>query len=348
MYKQQQTGCANLLMSIRKGTLPMERRTFLSAIGASLLACTSLARAQSSYPKSPVRMIVPYSAGGGIDAIARLVAQGMGKILEQTFIVENRGGAGGLIGADMVARATPDGYTVLLAGNSELTITPWLQPSVNYVASRDFIPLVLISQSPNVLVGNPTFTGMPLKAAFAEAEKTTGGVTIATPGNGSPHHIAVEMLKEATGLDIIHVPYKGAGPATVAALGGEVNFALVGAPPVLPHIATNKLVALAVSQKERTPLLPDVPTLGEALEITNSEDLVAWYGLLVPTGTPADVVNKLEQAALSMLQQAETQAQFTALGTELVGMPGHQFAQRIAHESEHFRAIIQSRNLSNT
>lgn len=324
----------------------MKRRTFLSAAGASLLACTPMARAAETYPKAPVRMIVPYAAGGGADAIARILALGMADTLKQSFIVENRGGAGGLIGADLVARSVPDGHTILMAGNPELTITPWLQEKVGYSATRDFRPVVLVSQSPNILVAPPRSGHTSLKEALDVAAQSPGGITIATPGSGTPQHIAVEMLKTETGLEIIHVPYKGAGPATIAVLGGEVAFALVGAPPTLPHIASNKLTALTVTQPERSPLLPGVPTLGEALGIMDTEDLVTWYGLLVPADTPEHAVKQLERAAFHTLGQAGMREKFATLGTDLVGMPSQEFAQRMERESARFRALIERLQLS--
>ncbi|MBP0632738.1 tripartite tricarboxylate transporter substrate-binding protein [Cupriavidus sp. AcVe19-1a] len=318
----------------------MHRRTFMGALGASLLATLEPAWAQG-YPNAPVRMIVPYAAGGGADAIARLLGQGMGNELRQSFVVDNRPGAGGMMGAEAVAKASPDGYTVLVAGNPELTITPWLQAKTSYAPITDFTPVVLISQSPNVLVANASLGAKTLRAAFDAAKRRPGGISVGTPGNGSPQHIALELLRAQTGLDIVHVPYKGAGPATVAALGGEVTFALVGAPPLLPHIASGKLVPLAVTQPRRSPLLPNVPTLGEAMGVMRDDDFVAWYGLLVPSRTPADVVAQLERAAFTVLKRPDTRARFSAIGTDLVSMPGAQFAERMRSESARYRDIIR-------
>lgn len=318
----------------------MHRRTAVAALGACALAAMRPAFAQS-YPSQPVRMIVPYAAGGGIDAVARLLAQGLGEELNRSFIVDNRGGAGGMLGAELVAKATPDGYTVLLAGNPELTITPWLQAKAAYAPLSDFTPVVLVSQSPNLLVAQAALGARTLRSALTAAQATPAGLTIGTPGNGSPQHIAVELLRSQTGLDIVHVPYKGAGPATVAALGGEVAFALVGAPPVLPHLASGKLMALAVTQPRRSPLVPDVPTIGEAMGILKDEDFVAWYGLLVPTRSPTEVVQKLERAALAVLQRPETRARLAGLGTDVVGLAGPAFAQRMRAESKQYGDIIR-------
>lgn len=318
----------------------MQRRTALTALGTSMLGAMAPAWAQG-FPSAPIKLIVPYSAGGGADAVARLLALGMGEELKQGVIVDNRAGAGGMVGAEATAKAAPDGYTVLFGGNPELTIVPWLHPKLPYAPLTDFTPVVLVSQSPNVLVANASLSAKTLRAALDAARKAPGGITIGTPGNGTPQHIAVELLKQQTGMDIVHVPYKGASPATVAALGGEVSFALVGAPPLLPHLASGKLVPLAVTQPKRSPLLPEVPTVGEAIGLMRDDDFVAWYGVLVPSRTPPEVVKQLEKAAFAVLKRPDTRAKFAALGTDLAAMPGDQFAQRMRNETKLYGDIIK-------
>ena len=318
----------------------MQRRTLLTALGVSMLGTGRLAWAQA-YPSQPVRMIVPYSAGGGIDAVARLVGQGVGEALQQSFVIDNKAGAGGMLGAEAVAKAPPDGYTILFAGYPELTIAPWLQAKASYVPLTDFTPVVLISQSPNILVANAKLGAKTLSEALSAARNSPAGLTIGTPGNGTPQHIAVELMRAQTGMDIVHVPYKGAGPATIAALGGEVSFALVGAPPLLPHIQTGKLVALAITQPKRSPLVPNIPTIGEALGIMRDTDFVAWYGILVPARSPAEVAQKLEKAALAMLQKPEVRAKLAAMGTDVVGISGAQFAERMRTESKQYGEIVK-------
>ncbi len=318
----------------------MQRRTLLTALGVSMLGTGRLAWGQA-YPSQPVRMIVPYSAGGGIDAVARLVGQGVGEALQQSFVIDNKAGAGGMLGAEAVAKAPPDGYTILFAGNPELTIAPWLQAKASYAPLTDFTPVVLISQSPNILVANAKLGAKTLSEALSAARNSPAGLTIGTPGNGTPQHIAVELMRAQTGMDIVHVPYKGAGPATIAALGGEVSFALVGAPPLLPHIQTGKLVALAITQPKRSPLVPNIPTIGEALGIMRDTDFVAWYGILVPARSPAEVAQKLEKAALAMLQKPEVRAKLAAMGTDVVGISGAQFAERMRTESKQYGDIVK-------
>lgn len=319
----------------------MKRRTMLGVIGAvSAGWLTFPANAARTYPSTPIRMVVPYAAGGGIDAVARMLAQGMAEELHQPVVVDNRGGAGGVLGAEAVAKAQPDGYTVLLAGNPELTITPQLQKT-NYSATTDFAPVVLVSQSPNILVASPALGAKTLREALEAARKKPGGISIGTPGNGSPQHVAVEVLRMQTGLDIMHVPYKGAAPATIAALGGEVSFALVGAPPVLPHINSGKLVGYAITQPARSPLVPNIPTLGEALGIMQKDDFVTWYGLLVPANTPADAVDALSKAAFAVLKRPDARPRLAALGTDLVAMPSAPFAERMRQEAQLYGEVIK-------
>lgn len=319
----------------------MKRRTVLAALSAATAAWPMLpAMAAQPYPRSPIRVVVPYTAGGGIDVVARMLAQGMTDTLHQPMVVENRGGAGGLLGAEVVARAPADGYTVLLAGNPELTITPQLQKA-SYSAVSDFAPVVLISQSPNILVASPALGGKTLRDALDAAKKRPGGISIGTPGNGSPQHIAVEVLRAQTGLDIMHVPYKGAAPATVAALSGEVSFALVGAPPVLPHLSSGKLLGYAVSQPVRSPLVPSIPTFGEALDVMHKDDFVTWYGLLVPAQCPPEVVDALSKAASSVLRRSDTRQRLAAQGTDLVAMPSAQFAEKMRRETQVYGDIIK-------
>lgn len=319
----------------------MKRRRMLGMMGIASAGWLTLpAQAARPYPSAPIRMVVPYAAGGGIDAVARMLAQGMAEELHQPVVVDNRGGAGGVLGAEVVAKAQPDGYTVLLAGNPELTITPQLQKT-NYNASTEFAPVGLVSQSPNILVASPALGAKALRAALEAAKQKPGGIAIGTPGNGSPQHVAVEVLRMNTCLDIMHVPYKGAAPATIAALAGEVSFALVGAPPVLPHISSGKLVGYAITQPARSPLVPNIPTLGEALGIMQKDDFVTWYGLLVPANTPADAVDALSKATFSVLERGDSRARLAALGTDLVAMPSAQFAERMRQEVRLYGEVIK-------
>jgi len=326
----------------------MKRRTFLAALGASsLFGLIRAASAGEAFPSAPVKMIVPYAAGGGLDTVTRVLAKGMSEDLKQAFVVDNRPGGGGTIGAGIVSRAAPDGYTLLMAGNPELTITPWLQKAL-YSAVKDFTPIVLVAQSPNVIVASASLGGKSLRDTLNAAEGTATGIAIGTPGNGSPQHIAVEVLKAQTGLKITHVPYKGAAPAVTAVLGGEVPFALIGAPPVIPHLKSGKLIGLAVTQPKRSSLLPDIPTMGEAMNVMGNDDFVTWYGMLAPARTANDIVQTLERAAFAILKRPDTRLQFAALGTDLVAMPSAEFAERMRHDSTMYSELIKKLEIKTT
>jgi tripartite-type tricarboxylate transporter receptor subunit TctC len=323
----------------------MNRRELLTLMGGATFSYASQAQTPA-YPNAPLRMIAPYAAGGGLDSVARILAQALGEQLGQSVIVDNRPGAGGTIGANAVAKAAPDGYTVLMAGNPELTIATALGTKLPYIATTDFTPVMLVSQSPNVLVAHPSLGANTLARVLDMGRRKTAQLSIATPGNASPQHITCEALKSVTGIDILHVPYKGAGPATIAVLSGEVKLALVGAPPVLPHIKAGKLLALAVTQQVRSPLLPDVPTVTEATGVLKGDDFVTWYGLLLPARTPAAVVQLLEKTVTSILEKAEIKDKLVALGTDLQGIPGAKFSERIRQETVRYAELIKRHNIS--
>lgn len=314
------------------------RRTALAALLTAPFARAS--RAQS-YPTGPVRVVVPYAAGGGLDTVTRLLAEALAQRLGHPFNVDNRPGGGGMIGAELVAKASPDGQTLLMAGNPELTITPSVVGRAPYDASTDLAPIVLVAQSPNVLVANASLGGKTLREAIDASRAQKRHLSVGTPGNGSPQHIAVEVMQSALGTELTHVPYKGAGPAVIAVLGGEIPLALVGAPPALPHIKAGKLVPLAVTQPARSPLLPDVPTIGQAMGVLADADFVTWYGLMAPARTPAAIVQSLEYAAMAWLGAPEVRVRMNQLGTDVVAAPSAQFAERLRQEAKVYAEIVR-------
>jgi tripartite-type tricarboxylate transporter receptor subunit TctC len=323
----------------------MNRRELLVWMGGTSLIATSFAQAPS-YPNAPLRIIAPYAAGGGLDSVARIVAQALAEQLGQSVVVDNRPGAGGTIGANAVAKAAPDGYTLLMAGNPEVTIATALGTKLPYTSATDFAPIVLVSQSPNVLVAHPSLGANTLARVLEMGRRKTMQLSIASPGNASPQHITIEALKSVTSIDILHVPYKGAGPATIAVLSGEVKLALVGAPPVLPHIKAGKLLALAVTQQVRSPLLPDVPTVTESTGLLKGDDFLTWYGLLLPARTPPTILQLLEKTVNSILERADIKDKFAALGTDLQGTPSAKFAERIRQETTRYTELIKRHNIS--
>ena len=322
----------------------MNRREILALMSGTSMACASFAQTPT-YPNAPLRMIAPYAAGGGLDSVARILAQALGEQLGQPVVVDNRPGAGGTIGANAVAKAAPDGYTLLMAGNPELTIATALGTKLPYAVATDFAPVVLVSQSPNVLVAHPSLGANTLARVLDMGRRKTVQLSVATPGNASAHHITCEALKSVTGIDILHVPYKGAGPATIAVLSGEVKLALVGAPPVLPHIKAGKLLALAVTQQVRSPLLPDVPTVTEATGFLKGDDFLTWYGLLLPARTPPAVVQMLEKTVSVILEKPEVREKLAMLGTDLQNTPSARFTERMRVETVRYAELIKLHNV---
>ncbi|WP_423459819.1 Bug family tripartite tricarboxylate transporter substrate binding protein [Ottowia sp. VDI28] len=315
----------------------------------ALTTLTCLAAPQAwpqvpSYPTKPIRMVLPYAAGGGLDGITRLVAQAMSEKLGQSIVVENKGGAGGMIGAEAVAKATPDGYTLLMAGNPELVINPTLMPGARYDVTRDFIPIMLVAESPNVLVAQTGFN-INLREIANGAQHADAPLTVGTPGQGSPQHLTVAVLKSKSKLDLIHIPYKGAGPAVIDVLGGQVRLALTGAPPLIPHIKSGKLKAIAVTQPKRSELLPDIPTLEEALGVTGMDNYSTWYGLLAPAQTPPVVVEALQKSVSAALARPDIKAKINEMGSEVVALPAAAFAERIKREHKRYEDIIRRFNI---
>lgn len=314
-------------------------------VGAAALAALVInmggqqAQAQAAWPTKPINMVVPYAAGGGIDAIARLVAQSMSETLGQPIVIENKGGGGGVIGATVVAKAAPDGYTILMAGNPELVINPTLMPGVQYNVARDFVPVMLVAESPNVIVAHPSVKAT-LKEIVGGAYRG-GTLTIGTPGQGSPQHLTVEVMRSLGQADFVHVPYKGAGPAIKDVLGGQTALALTGAPPLLPHIRSGNLRALAVTQPSRSDLLPDIPTFEEASGFKGMETYSTWYGLLVPAGTPVSVVSALHKAAAATLERSDIRSRLREMGTEVVALPTEAFGERIGIELKRYESVIR-------
>lgn len=294
-----------------------------------------------TYPDRPIRMIVPYSAGGGIDASARVFAKAMSQDLHTPIIVENRPGAGGMIGAEAVVRAAPDGYTVLFAGNPELTSSPRFYTHAPYDPIKDLKPVAMVAESPTVVVASPSLDAATLKEALAQGRRDPSLLTVATAGVGTTHHFALEALKHKSGVNLLHVPYKGAAPATMAVLGGQTKMAIVGLPPALPYIKSGRLRAYAVLQPQRSRFLPGVPTIKEATGLDGLDFFATWYGLVVPAGTAQPVVAVLENAARRVLAEPQLARNLAAQGTEVRPLFGKDFAQRILHEWEQYGQLAR-------
>lgn len=265
------------------------------------------------YPAKTIRMLAGFPPGGGVDSLARLFGQKFGETWGHNVIVDNRTGAGGNIATDIVAKAVPDGHTLLMAVSS-LAINPSLY-KIPYDTEKDLAPISLLTVAPNIIVAHPSLPVQSLRELAALAKSKPGQLTYASPGSGQASHLAMELFAQMTGTKYIHVPYNGGGPSIVAALAGQTQLLTGALPTLMPHVRSGKLKALAVTSPQRTQLAPDVPTVAEGAGLPGYEADV-WYGMLAPAGTPAYIVNKLNAEIARLLQQRDVRDRFATLGFE--------------------------------
>jgi tripartite-type tricarboxylate transporter receptor subunit TctC len=304
--------------------------------GAALLMC---ALAQAQYPARPVKIVVPSTAGDGSDVLARTLAKAIAESVGQQFVIENKPGAGGSIGADAVAKAAADGYTLFLGNGSSHGVTPGLYPRLPYDSVGDFAPIALISTAANVLVVG---AGVPA-ASYADfarlAREQPGRVTIASAGNGSLSHLSVELLRSMGRLDLLHVPYKGAAPGIADVAGGQVQAMIINIPSVMPLVKAGKLKALAATSARRPASLPEVPTLAES-GVAGYETL-AWFGLLAPARTAPDIVAALQREVQKALVRPEVRETLARLGAEASGLGPADFLAFIKSEIAKYGKVIK-------
>jgi tripartite-type tricarboxylate transporter receptor subunit TctC len=296
----------------------------------SALLCTATAAQTAAYPTRPVRFIVPSAAGGGTDIIARAISLKLAESLGQQFVVDNRPGAGQMIGIELAAKAPPDGHTILMAA-STLAINPVMYKKVSYDPLRDFAPVTQAASLPNVLVVHPSLPVNSVAELIAYARQRPGQLNFASAGIGTSPQMSIELLKSMAGIDMVHIPYKGTAPGVVDLLAGQV---LVMAPNLLtalPHIKSGRLRALAVTSAKRTQALPEVPTVAESG--LAGYDSTQWYGVLAPAGTPREIVTRLHDAIVRALRDAEVGKRLAADGAEPVGSSPEEFAAFIKSET---------------
>jgi tripartite-type tricarboxylate transporter receptor subunit TctC len=297
------------------------------------------ALAQSGYPAKPVRFIVPSAAGGGTDIIARAVAQKLSESLGQQFVVDNRPGAGQMIGIELAAKSAPDGHTILMAA-STLAINPIMYKKVSYDPVRDFAPITQAASLPNILVVHPSLPVKSVAELVALAKKQPGKLDYASAGIGTSPQMSMELLKSMTGIDLLHIPYKGTAPGVVDLLAGQVKVMAPNLLTALPHIKAGRLRALAVTSAKRSEALPDVPTIAEA-GVPGYES-VQWYGVLAPAGTAREIVTRLHAEIVRALAQPDVRERLAADGAEPVGSTPEQFAAFIKSEIDKWARVARA------
>ena len=312
------------------------RRSVLIACGAVMLCGSAMAQ---TYPSRPVKIVVPFPAGGSNDIVARVLAQKLTERNGQSFYVENRGGAGGNIGAEAVASSEPDGYTLLLTAPPPLTINAALYKDMRYDSSSTFAPVALIASVPIVLAVHPSLGINSVQELIARAKAKPGTIFFGSSGNGSTNHLAGELLKSMTGIDIVHVPYKGAAPAMNDLVAGHIPMMFDNIPAVLPQVRAKTINAIAVAGSRRASALPDVPTVAESG--VPGFEASAWFGLVAPAKTPAPILAKLESDVESILKMPDVQKRFDELGAEPGAVSGADFGKFLANETTKWTKIIR-------
>ena len=314
------------------------RETVTALWPACLLACSAVAQ---DYPARPIRIIVPFTPGAGTDIVGRAVALSLNEAWKQSVVVDNRPGAGGTIAGEMVAKANPDGYTLMLGNVSTLAIAPALNPKLSYQPLRDFAPITLISTSENVLVLHASIPAASVKEFIAYAKANSGKLNYGSSGNGTTSHLGGAMFASMAGVEMTHVPYKGSAPMLTDLLAGQLQLAFSSVPTALPHIRSGRLRALAVTLLARSATLPDLPTVQEAAGLKGFE-ISLWQGIVAPAATPRAIVLKLNQQIVASLRTADLKSKLTAQGLEVVGNSPERFAAYIREEIDKWTKVVKS------
>jgi tripartite-type tricarboxylate transporter receptor subunit TctC len=310
----------------------------LSVVGASIYTTASA----QTYPAKPIRFVLPFPAGGPTDLLGRIVGQKLSEQMGQPVVADNRPGAGGNLGAEFASKQQPDGYTIVL-GSPALAISANLYRKLNYDPQRDFSPLSLVAQVPNIFIVHPSIPARNLKELVAAARKTPGKLTFGSGGLGTGQHLAGEMFKSFSNLDTLHVPYKGSGLAMLAMMGGHVDMLVIGAPPAVPHVQSGKVRALAALSAERLAVLPNVPTSKESgfagYEVTS------WYGVLAPANTPRDIVTRLHAELGKAVAAPDARERLATGGFEPLTSTPERFADFIKSETARYAKVIKDAKL---
>lgn len=319
------------------------RRARGPVLGLMLSAWLGAVCQAQTYPDHPIRLIAPFPAGGLADVLARAVGDEISRTLGQSVIVENRAGAGGNVGADAVAKAAPDGYTLLMTSAGILTANQFLYAKMPFDPEKDFIPVSNVADMPMMVVVNPNVPVKNLAELVALARANPGKLNFGSPGVGTTGHLGLAMLMHAAQIKLTHIPYKGAAPAITDLIGGQIDGVVDNPPTVLPHIETGKLRPLAVAAKQHMALLPDLPTAAEA-GVANYE-ASSWFGVVAPAGTPPAIVDKLHKAIAAALAQPATRERFAKSGARLLGNSPDEFGQQIKADRKTWGEVIHAADI---
>ena len=298
------------------------------------------AQSDTNYPSKPIRMIVPSAPGSGPDIMARAIGQKLTEALGQAIVIDDKPGAGGIIGSEAAAKAPPDGYTLIMSNAGAHTVNPGLYAKLPYDPVKDFAPVTLVALAPNILIVHPTLPVRNVKDLIALATAKPGELTFGSGGNGSTAHLSGEMFKPMAGINIVHIPFKGSPAAVIGVIAGQIALAIPNIPPALPHVRSGKLKALAVTTAKRAAGVPDLPTVAEAG--LPGYEATAWFGVLAPAATPPQIIARLNAAIVKIAHAREMQERLTAEGADAVGNTPEQFAQIIKSDIAKWAKVIKA------
>jgi tripartite-type tricarboxylate transporter receptor subunit TctC len=320
----------------------MNKNVLQAMTAMGLLLCVFNATAVDTYPSQPIKWVVPFPPGGAMDTMARTLGESLSVSMKQPVVIENRPGAGGAIGSGMVAKAAPDGHTMMIVSIGH-AVNPSIYPKLSYDATKDFEPVSLVGIVPNLLVAHPSVKANNVKELIALAKAQPGKLTYASAGNGTTVHLAAELFNSMAGVDIMHVPYKGSAPAVTDLMGGQVDIMFDSLSSAKPYVESGKLKALAVTTVKRSSVFPNVPTIAES-GIPGYE-LSGWYAVFVPAKTPKAIVDRLNAELVKALKQASVRARFAQIGAEPVGSSPQELANTLKTETTRWAKIVRERNI---
>jgi len=320
----------------------MRKLLTAAAIAAALLSVAAPASAQEWPTRGPIRLIVPYPAGGGTDVVARIVAKYLQERLHQTIIVDNRGGANGQIGLQNLKQSAPDGYTMAMTSDSPMTVNKWVYKSIPYDPMKDFIHVTSVIRLPSLLAVHPSLPVKNVAELIALAKSKPGSLSYASAGVGNFSHLEAEQFAQKAGITMVHVPYKGTGPSAMGLIGGEVQLSFNNVSTLWPYVKAGKLRALAVMEPQRMPELPDVPAVAETIP---GFDMAPWVGIILPAGVPKPIVDRLTTEILAVMKDPEAVKTFTDQQLAVMTLPGPEFTALIQRDSDKWEKVVKTANI---